>query len=182
MTEEKETALVTETASAEENADIAASAEVPEQEEQARENIGADIQPSDTEQSEGNDGSLQSDTVDSTEEAQQNDGKKKIKLPAFLQKFIAYLKAHEDVRQMVYFFLFSMICGASQLIVTYALSAGLKLEHISAVRDSTGLSSTSQRRRNLSAFWSAPSWDRCSPLCSTAKRPSTCPTTSPCAR
>ncbi len=128
MTEEKETALVTETASAEENADIAASAEVPEQEEQARENIGADIQPSDTEQSEGNDGSLQSDTVDSTEEAQQNDGKKKIKLPAFLQKFIAYLKAHEDVRQMVYFFLFSMICGASQLIVTYALSAGLKLE------------------------------------------------------
>ncbi len=56
------------------------------------------------------------------------DGKKKRKLPKFIQNIVTYLKAHEDVRQMVLFFLFSIICGASQLIITYALSAGLKLE------------------------------------------------------
>ncbi|MDE5602275.1 MAG: GtrA family protein [Clostridia bacterium] len=73
--------------------------------------------------------------------ASQTDGeatateKKKIKLPAFLQKFIAYLKEHEDMRQAVMFFLFSMICGASQMIITYALSAGLKLEsHLGGTR------------------------------------------------
>ena len=55
------------------------------------------------------------------------DSKKKIKLPAFLQKFIAYLKTHEDMRQAVMFFLFSIICGLSQMIITYALAAGLKL-------------------------------------------------------
>lgn len=53
--------------------------------------------------------------------------KKKIKLPKFLQKINDYLKAHENVRQMVYFFMFSILCGLSQMIVTYGLSAGLKL-------------------------------------------------------
>jgi len=54
-------------------------------------------------------------------------GKKKRELPKGLKKISDYLNAHEDIRQMVFFLLFSVICGASQLIVTYALSAGLKL-------------------------------------------------------
>ena len=58
--------------------------------------------------------------------ATNEDSKKKIKLPAFLQKFIDYLKTHEDMRQAVMFFLFSIICGLSQMIITYALAAGLK--------------------------------------------------------
>lgn len=63
------------------------------------------------------------------------DAKKKVKLPAFLQKFFDYLKAHEDIRQMVFFFMFSIICGVSQMIITYALSAGLKLEaHLGGTR------------------------------------------------
>lgn len=63
------------------------------------------------------------------------DGKKKRNLPPFIKKIVDYLKAHEDVRQMVLFFLFSLICGASQLIITYALSAGLKLEaHLGSTR------------------------------------------------
>ncbi|MDE6060058.1 MAG: GtrA family protein [Clostridia bacterium] len=73
--------------------------------------------------------------------ASQTDGeatateKKKIKLPAFLQKFFDYLNAHEDIRQMVFFFMFSIICGVSQMIITYALSAGLKLEsHLGGTR------------------------------------------------
>ena len=53
--------------------------------------------------------------------------KTKKPLPAKLQKIVDYLNAHEDVRQMVFFLMFSVLCGASQMIVTYALSAGLKL-------------------------------------------------------
>ncbi len=53
--------------------------------------------------------------------------KAKKPLPAKLQKIVDYLNAHEDVRQMVFFLMFSVLCGASQMIVTYALSAGLKL-------------------------------------------------------
>ena len=70
-----------------------------------------------------------------TEEAQ-NDGKKSKKpLPPFIKKIADYLNAHEDIRQMVFFLLFSVLCGASQLIVTYALSAGLKLEpHLGGTR------------------------------------------------
>lgn len=61
--------------------------------------------------------------------------KKKIKLPKFLQKINDYLKTHENVRQMVYFFMFSILCGLSQMIVTYGLSAGLKLEpHLGSTR------------------------------------------------
>lgn len=61
--------------------------------------------------------------------------KRKIKLPAKIQKLVDYIKSHEDVRQMVFFLLFSVICGATQLIVTYALSAGLKLEaHLGSTR------------------------------------------------
>ena len=76
-------------------------------------------------------------TVEEASASQQSGDstKKKIKLPAFLQKFMDYLTAHEDIRQMVFFRLFSVICGASQLIVTYALSAGLKLEaHLGSTR------------------------------------------------
>lgn len=66
-------------------------------------------------------------------EDEQKKGKRS--LPPFLQKIVAYLQAHEDIRQMVLFFLFSLICGASQLIITYALSAGLKLEpHLGGTR------------------------------------------------
>lgn len=49
------------------------------------------------------------------------------KLPPKIRKLIEYVQSHEDVRQMVMFFLFSILCGLSQMIVTYALSAGLKL-------------------------------------------------------
>lgn len=53
--------------------------------------------------------------------------KKKKPLPAGIQKIADYLKAHEDIRQMVFFLMFSVLCGLSQMIVTYGLSAGLKL-------------------------------------------------------
>lgn len=49
------------------------------------------------------------------------------KLSPKVRKLIEYVQSHEDVRQMVMFFLFSILCGLSQMIVTYALSAGLKL-------------------------------------------------------
>ncbi len=48
--------------------------------------------------------------------------KKKIKLPAWLQKLVDKIKSNEDVRQMVVFTLFSFICGGSQMIITYLLS------------------------------------------------------------
>ena len=44
-----------------------------------------------------------------------------------VQKFFEYLNEHEDMRQMVFFLMFSVLCGLSQMVVTYALSAGLKL-------------------------------------------------------
>ena len=62
-----------------------------------------------------------------TEEQAAQEQKKKIKLPAFLEKFIAYLKTHEDIRQMVLFFLFSMICGGTQFIITLILPLLLNL-------------------------------------------------------
>ncbi len=69
----------------------------------------------------------EAEAEEGSEEAVPEEGKKKRKMPAFLRKIIDYLNAHEDIRQMVLFFLFSMICGATQLILTYALSAGLRL-------------------------------------------------------
>lgn len=48
--------------------------------------------------------------------------KKKIKLPAWLDKIVEKIKSNEDVRQMVVFTLFSFICGGSQMIITYLLS------------------------------------------------------------
>lgn len=69
------------------------------------------------------------------DEAQETPKKSKRELPAWIQKIVDYLNAHEDVRQMVFFLMFSVLCGASQLIVTYALSAGLKLEaHLGSTR------------------------------------------------
>lgn len=58
---------------------------------------------------------------------QTSDTKKKKQLPAGIKKIVDYLNAHEDVRQMVFFLMFSVLCGLSQMIVTYGLSAGLKL-------------------------------------------------------
>lgn len=49
-------------------------------------------------------------------QASENTGKKKIKLPAWLQKLVDKIKSNEDVRQMVVFTLFSFICGR---IATY---------------------------------------------------------------
>lgn len=60
-------------------------------------------------------------------QASENTGKKKIKLPAWLQKLVDKIKSNEDVRQMVVFTLFSFICGGSQLIITLVLPALLKL-------------------------------------------------------
>lgn len=42
--------------------------------------------------------------------------------PKGLKGLIAYIKAHENLRQMVMFVLFSFICGASQFVLTYGLS------------------------------------------------------------
>lgn len=63
----------------------------------------------------------------STEGGEGTAKKSKRPLPPKLQKIVDYLNTHEDVRQMVFFLMFSVLCGASQMIVTYALSAGLKL-------------------------------------------------------
>ena len=57
-----------------------------------------------------------------TAENQDGEVKKKKKLPPWLQKIVDKVNANEDVRQMVLFTLFSFICGASQLIITYLLS------------------------------------------------------------
>lgn len=79
--------------------------------------------------------SVEGTTASQTDSEATATEKKKVKLPTFLQKFMDYLNTHEDIRQMVFFLLFSVICGASQLIVTYALSAGLKLEaHLGSTR------------------------------------------------
>lgn len=53
--------------------------------------------------------------------------KKKIKLPAWLQKLIDKINSNEDVRQMVLFTLFSFICGGTQTIVTLVLPPLLEL-------------------------------------------------------
>ena len=71
-------------------------------------------------------------TSDSDVNTNQEDGKavtakSKPLLIQKIQKFFEYLNEHEDMRQMVFFFMFSVLCGLSQMIVTYALSAGLKL-------------------------------------------------------
>lgn len=39
-----------------------------------------------------------------------------------IKQLIQYIKEHEDIRQMVVFFLFSCICGATQTTLTYGLS------------------------------------------------------------
>lgn len=62
----------------------------------------------------------QEPTAESTEEP--TNGKKKIKLPAWLQKLVDKINSNEDVRQMVVFTLFSFICGGSQMILTYLLA------------------------------------------------------------
>lgn len=60
-------------------------------------------------------------TDEAGEEATDKPKKKSIKA------MIAYIQAHEDLRQMVLFFLFSIICGASQFVTNmvfkYALEA-----------------------------------------------------------
>ncbi len=66
------------------------------------------------------------ETSDATAD-KKTDGKKKIKLPSWLQKLVDKIKSNEDVRQMVVFTLFSFICGGSQFIITLALPALLKL-------------------------------------------------------
>ena len=68
-------------------------------------------------------------TEQTTETTETTDGKakKKVKLPAWLQKLVDKIKSNEDVRQMVVFTLFSFICGGSQLIITLVLPALLKL-------------------------------------------------------
>ena len=53
--------------------------------------------------------------------------KRKRKLPPFLQKIADYLRAHEDIRQMVMFFMFSLICGGTQFIITLVLPLLLNL-------------------------------------------------------
>ncbi len=53
--------------------------------------------------------------------------KRKRKLPPFLQKIADYLSAHEDIRQMVMFFMFSLICGGTQFIITLVLPLLLNL-------------------------------------------------------
>ena len=51
----------------------------------------------------------------------------KRKLPPFLQKIADYLSSHEDIRQMTMFFLFSLICGGTQFIITLVLPLLLNL-------------------------------------------------------
>jgi len=53
-----------------------------------------------------------------TTETTDGKAKKKVKLPAWLQKLVDKIKSNEEVRQMVVFTLFSFICGGSQLIIT----------------------------------------------------------------
>ncbi len=66
-------------------------------------------------------------TAETVEEATVAPTKKKIKLPAGLQKIVDKINSNEDVRQMVVFTLFSFICGGSQMIITLVLPLLLKL-------------------------------------------------------
>lgn len=63
---------------------------------------------------------------DTPTQSERNSKKRSIK------QLVEYIKTHEDIRQMVVFLLFSFICGATQMILTYGLSlmryAGGKLQ------------------------------------------------------
>lgn len=83
-------------------------------------------------------------------QASENTGKKKIKLPAWLQKLVDKIKSNEDVRQMVVFTLFSFICGGSQLIITLVLPALLKLAPETSVLNQNSTASTSARLETCS--------------------------------
>ncbi|MDE7373282.1 MAG: GtrA family protein [Clostridia bacterium] len=75
-------------------------------------------------------GATENSEVPADGEATQAEGdtkKRKLHLPPKIQKLVDYINSHEDIRQMVFFVMFSLLCGASQMIVTLALSAGLKL-------------------------------------------------------
>ena len=48
------------------------------------------------------------------------------KKPKNLKELIAYIKAHENLRQVVLFTLFSLICGATQMLITLLLPIILK--------------------------------------------------------
>lgn len=48
------------------------------------------------------------------------------KKPHSIKELIAYIKAHENLRQVVLFTLFSMICGATQMLITLLLPIILK--------------------------------------------------------
>ena len=65
-----------------------------------------------------------------TAETTNDTAKKKVKLPAWLQKLVDKINSNENVRQMVVFTLFSFICGGSQLIITLILPMLLKLSSI----------------------------------------------------
>lgn len=54
---------------------------------------------------------------------EENVGEKK---PKSLKQLIAYIKAHENLRQVVLFTLFSMICGVTQMLITLLLPMILK--------------------------------------------------------
>ncbi len=61
--------------------------------------------------------------IDRAEEIQK---KQKRKLPHSIKKFADWLKAHENIRQMLFFFMFSLICFAIEYITYAVLSACLK--------------------------------------------------------
>ena len=65
-------------------------------------------------------------SVDATDAAATDDDSTAEKKPKNIKDLIAYIKAHENLRQVVLFTLFSMICGVTQMLITLLLPIILK--------------------------------------------------------
>ncbi|MDE6302871.1 MAG: GtrA family protein [Clostridia bacterium] len=61
-----------------------------------------------------------------SEETAEAPAKKKLKMPAWLKKVSDFLKAHENLRQMVFFIMFSLVCFAIEYITYTILDQCLK--------------------------------------------------------
>lgn len=87
------------------------------------------VEPEDQTQADAplTDPALASDADSARDAKLPQSGKRKRALPPFLKKIADYLAAHEDIRQMVMFFLFSLICGGTQFVITLVLPLLLNL-------------------------------------------------------
>lgn len=80
--------------------------------------VGAEEPQEDNSQNSLSENAQQNQTVEDGEDGEATDDLPKKK---GIKGIIEYIKTHENLRQAVLFFLFSMICGASQMVITAVL-------------------------------------------------------------